>query len=335
MGFRDGAKETKLNIFQEIVRISIVMPVYNKADQVARSIQSVLAQRHADWELIAVDDGSSDGSGEVVGEFNDPRIRFIEQKNQGVCVARNHGVRVAESEWVAFLDADDEYGPEFLLSLEAFIARHGRDDLNFVSTNLQSDMSALPYYEGVESGVVDYFALCTGAMTPATSSSTIVRRDALLRLGGFPDGMKLFEDWTCWMRLAADGKFGFLEEVHAIYHQDVKPESRASGQRRTPGEIASYAIRLLDVGGSLLKPRPSDDRKRRAIGAYLNRFLLRSACPHLCRNGGVFQAWLLVRRYSFTYGSLSDGLSFLGLIKLTCKESVRALLRWTGLIPPR
>ena len=98
-------------------KITVVIPLYNKEKYVARALRSVLNQSFSDFELVVVDDGSTDSSVAVVKRFKDPHMRLIAQQNQGVSAARNRGVAEARSEYVAFLDADDAYKPDFLDTL--------------------------------------------------------------------------------------------------------------------------------------------------------------------------------------------------------------------------
>ena len=95
------------------------MPLYNKARSVAATIESVRAQSFADFELIVVNDGSTDESRQRVIEFEDERIRLIDQRNGGVSAARNAGIALAAAPYVAFLDADDTWHPEYLERLHA------------------------------------------------------------------------------------------------------------------------------------------------------------------------------------------------------------------------
>ena len=91
--------------------ISVVIPLYNKEKQIANTLRSVFAQTYTDYEIIVVNDGSTDNSVAVVESLNDPRIRLIHQKNAGVSAARNRGIEEARGEYIALLDGDDEWKP--------------------------------------------------------------------------------------------------------------------------------------------------------------------------------------------------------------------------------
>jgi len=98
----------------DVPAVSVVIPLYNKGPHIARALNSVLAQTFQDFEVIVVDDGSTDDGAEVVRGVDDPRIRLIQQENRGVSAARNRGIEAARAELIAFLDADDEWLAEHL-----------------------------------------------------------------------------------------------------------------------------------------------------------------------------------------------------------------------------
>ena len=109
-------------------RVSIVMPTYNRKDTIRRAIDSVLQQRFADWELLIVDDGSTDGTKELVAGI-DPRVRVIVQENRGVAGARNRALAEVRGGLVAFLDSDDAWTPHHLALATAFFDAHPEADL--------------------------------------------------------------------------------------------------------------------------------------------------------------------------------------------------------------
>ena len=116
--------------------ISIVIPLYNKEKSIEQSLRSVLSQSYDDFEVVVVDDGSTDGSVGVVEATNDPRIRFVKQENGGPSKARNTGVKNAKGEWVLFLDADDELLTGALAYFAKQMSRH--DDTSFIFASFYS-----------------------------------------------------------------------------------------------------------------------------------------------------------------------------------------------------
>ena len=106
--------------------VSIIMPSWNTGRFIAESIQSVLNQTYQDWELLIVDDCSTDNTDEIVAGFNDKRIRYFKnEKNSGAAITRNRAIREARGEWIAFLDSDDLWSPEKLAKQLNFMNEHG------------------------------------------------------------------------------------------------------------------------------------------------------------------------------------------------------------------
>jgi glycosyltransferase involved in cell wall biosynthesis len=120
-----------------VPEVSIILPTYNRIDVIGRAIASIIVQTHTDWELLVVDDGSTDGTIERL-EGLDPRIRFIRQANQGVAAARNTGLSAAMGRYIAFMDSDDEWRPEFLALTTAFLRAH--PDEQWVATESHEDL---------------------------------------------------------------------------------------------------------------------------------------------------------------------------------------------------
>ncbi len=125
--------------FKTCTMISVVIPLYNKETSVAQSLQSVLSQSYDDFEVVIVDDGSTDGSVAIVEAINDPRIRLIRQENGGPSKARNTGVKNARGEWIVFLDADDELLPGAIEYFADLLKAH--QDCKFL---------AAPFYNGLQ-----------------------------------------------------------------------------------------------------------------------------------------------------------------------------------------
>jgi len=184
-------------------RTSVVIPTYNRAGIVGRAIQSVLAQSFHDWELVVVDDGSVDDTESVVASFEDARIQFIRHaRNRGQSAARNIGIARARGDWVSFLDSDDEWDPD-KLSWEAERIRLMADSVGllYCGKRIREEKGRLlrvrmPTREGqVYQSLLawDFIGSC---------SRVTVRREALVRTGGFDENLGNAEDWDLWLRIA-------------------------------------------------------------------------------------------------------------------------------------
>lgn len=203
--------------------VSVVIPLYNRRDHIARAVDSVLAQTHREFELVVIDDGSTDGGADVARSYADPRLRVVVQANGGECAARNRGISEARGEWIAFLDSDDEWLPGFLGAVTALAASHPA--LAAVFTNARTISPDAPWLKIPfrEPRVLeDYFALCIqNAGRGITSSSVLVRKRTIERAGGFPWGIHRSGDLDAWLRLAMEGPIGCVPDVLAVYHNET------------------------------------------------------------------------------------------------------------------
>jgi glycosyltransferase involved in cell wall biosynthesis len=250
------------------LRVSVVIPLFQKAPYVRRCLDSVAAQTFADFEVIVVDDGSTDSGGDCVLERQDPRFRLVRQANAGHGAARNRGIAAARGEWVAFIDADDEWRPEFL---EATLAETERyPALVAVFTNVTDSRFAVPLLGPRVSGPVgDYFEfLMANRGLGMTSMGTLARCSALRACGGFRPGVKVGEDQDAFARLAWHGPVAFLARELAVYHADLPNSSTLRsrlGAPVFPAAIDSY--RLLSRAARV--PRHLDSGSRRFIDHLL------------------------------------------------------------------
>lgn len=194
--------------------VSIVIPTYNVGRFLVDAIDSVLAQTYQDFEIIVVDDGSTDDTATVLAPYRE-RIRYYQQANAGPSVARNRGILHAEGSLIAFLDADDVWRPAKLARQVEYMNRHPEMVLcytDFTRSAIpgQTDESRLKIYERKGSGHVFHNLLFENFIaTPAV----MVRREALARAGLFDTNLKGMEDLEMWLRLAKAGPFGFIDEV--------------------------------------------------------------------------------------------------------------------------
>ena len=204
-------------------KVSVIIPTYNRAAAVTRAIESVLAQTAADLEVIVVDDGSSDGTGRILGDTFGDRIRYCAQTNHGVSVARNKGIEEARGEWIAFLDSDDLWEKEKLEyqfnALERFGPQCGAcytDTrlFNHPETRTLFQMAEESYRHeetmGVSSDVLRLLVRPGGAGMVVHLSSLLARADEVRKAGGFDSNLKYGEDSEFMFRLAMRTGFCYV-----------------------------------------------------------------------------------------------------------------------------
>ncbi len=209
------------------ITITAVIPAFNGAAHIRRAIDSVLAQTRPADEIIVVDDGSTDSTAELVRAYGD-QVRLIEQSNGGASAARNTGILAATGDWIAFLDADDEWLPN-RLAVQTEILRH-HPDLVWVSGNAISCSCAenrqapdvkpdtVRRFLGDKVFLNDYLAGYTKGIRGNTDTK-LIRRDVLVEAGFFDPSLKKAEDIELWWKIAyRHPRIGFVAEPLAIYH---------------------------------------------------------------------------------------------------------------------
>lgn len=199
-------------------QVSVVVPLYNKASYVLRTLESVAAQTLTDFEVIVVDDGSTDGGADIVATVSDSRFKLVRQANAGPGAARNHGLREASAPYVAFVDADDIWLPDFLRQARALLERHPAAAA--VSCGWFEYPGGASHREwwkahGIEEGLfaisadmsVERLFSMIGYMNPST---ILAKSEAVRRWGGFyEDGCLYGEDTTLWLRVFLNEPFYF------------------------------------------------------------------------------------------------------------------------------
>jgi GT2 family glycosyltransferase len=212
-------------------KFSVVIPLYNKQDHIRRTLESVLDQQFTDYEVIVVDDGSTDRGPEVVTEML-PRfrsLRFLQQENTGVSVARNRGIEEARGEGVAFLDADDVWMPEHLKCLDELWKRvpdaslYGTGYMR-VRENLERLSMILRDYQGEYVRLNRYFYYIRHVQFIYTSS-IMIPRAVLKAVGSFPPGVRNGEDLDLWARAALHGSVGYAGFASVGYICDVSGQA--------------------------------------------------------------------------------------------------------------
>jgi len=222
-------------------KVSVVIPTYNRAAVVPRAIESVLAQTVTDLEVIVVDDGSSDGTGQILKKMFGDRIRYFAQANQGVSVARNKGMEEARGEWIAFLDSDDRWEKEKLEWQFKALERFGPHCsgcytdtrlFNHPETRTLFQMAEESYKHegmmGVNTDVLRLLVRPGGAGMVVHLSSLLARADVMRKTGGFDAKLKYSEDSEFMFRLAMFTGFCYVNRP-LIWFDRSPPEIRHVG----------------------------------------------------------------------------------------------------------
>jgi len=196
--------------------VSVVLPVYNRAATVARAVESVLAQSFRDFELIVVDDGSTDGSRAAVEAFG-PQVRLFVQPNAGPYAARNTALRHARGELIAFIDSDDAWRPHFLASLVALLTRKPEAGLVFGDARVVTPAGpgSMTMFK-VSPPSRGHVAADLTRWNFVPTITALVRRRCLEEIGGFAEA-PLAADYLAWFRIALHHELDFVDDVVADY----------------------------------------------------------------------------------------------------------------------
>ena len=210
------------------MKISIVIPLYNKERSIKRAIKSVLNQTYRDIELIIVDDGSTDNSLLKAKEIEDDRIFIYRQENQGVSAARNKGIELSRSCYICLLDADDEWLPNHLENIVKLIKKEPNAGLylsRFAEYDAKGEyfLGNISLPENYIGEVYDFFRTFANSRSLVCSSNSCINKEFFEQIeGGFPIGRKVGEDIYVWLRLALISKVLFSSEVTSLIHRDAE-----------------------------------------------------------------------------------------------------------------
>jgi glycosyltransferase involved in cell wall biosynthesis len=202
--------------------ISIVIPLFNKEAYIQKTLKSALGQTFQNFEVIVVNDGSTDNSLRIVSSIVDSRIKIINQDNAGVSATRNRGVECASSDYIAFLDADDQWKPEFLAKVLA-LRKEFPQARTFASAFevIRSDRGKVPLKQFPhEKGIINieqFMELCMKGYRPLCASSVITEKRLLHEVGLFPVEQTRAEDLDTWFRLIRKAPCAFINAPLVIY----------------------------------------------------------------------------------------------------------------------
>lgn len=233
-------------------RVSVIMPVYNGERYVRQAVESVTAQSFADWELVAVNDGSSDATQSILEGFSDERIVVVQQENRGPAAARNTGFDYACGDYIAFLDADDLYLPNAFADCVEHLESHTMADAVFADGDLvDACLRPVSTISDIRPGIYTGHILDHILLDPHVISfpvCTMTRRRVIVRHGlRFDPQLRIGEDWDFWIRLARYAQFHYLPKKICLYriHQENLTKVTRPGRRRS--DLVQGRLKVLEA----------------------------------------------------------------------------------------
>jgi glycosyltransferase involved in cell wall biosynthesis len=209
-------------------KVSVIIPTYNREDYVVKTLDSVLCQNFKDYEIIVVDDGSTDNTGEKLKKYKD-KIKYIYQKNSGVSAARNKGISQAKGEWLAFLDSDDEWDSDYLYEQMEHVGKYPELCMQTADSILYErpgegesyykKFGTLPKFKNKEYLFIDKPFSFTLQFGPWLTSATIFRYQAVMKAGIFDTSMNFKEDYDLMVRVALQGPLGLIRKKLVNYYR--------------------------------------------------------------------------------------------------------------------
>jgi glycosyltransferase involved in cell wall biosynthesis len=255
------------------LNFTVIIPLFNKAEHILRTLQSVEWQKYPAAEIIVIDDGSTDEGPALVKKANMKNVKLVHQENQGVSAARNNGVALASHEYVAFLDADDQWLPLFLDEVARLIIKFPQ--AKFFATRYQIVESEDNYCDAKiklentnPEGVIldDYFNVASQGDLPFTMSSMVIQRSLFMSIGGFPLNEPIGEDQDLFCRVALNAPIAYSPNIHSLYHKDAQNQA---SKTNVPSTECGFSIRIT-------KEARKDSKRKSA------RDMLKYSAAHLC-----------------------------------------------------
>ncbi|WP_336036853.1 glycosyltransferase family 2 protein [Halobacterium yunchengense] len=244
--------------------VSVVVPTYNRAGRIHRSIESVLAQTHEDLELIVVDDGSTDYTEEVVRSYDDDRLTYVaHEDNRGASAARNTGIERASGEYVAFLDSDDAWLPRKLERQVAVLESRPPEWVAvYCGVEIGDDagplrrfarwagLTRLSQTEGAEGGVELVKDVLMDRLHTSAGSTLLVSADVVDAVDGFDESFERFQDPEFLIRVLRQGKLAYVDETLVRRYDTGRPPASVVEQsdRRYLAKFADTVERLEREG---------------------------------------------------------------------------------------
>ena len=251
-------------------RVSVIVPVFNSARTLERAVESIRAQIFDGFEIVAVDDGSTDSSLELL-RGRGAGIKILQQENRGPSAARNLGIANSSGAYVAFLDADDWWLPQMLAKTVAALDRDPACVLAYCDLQLADSLGA-PFPTSLMAARPNHAPTLNDMLEtlwPIMPSGAVIRRAALDLVGGFPESLRAFEDVYLWLMLREVGTFAYVAEELAVWRFAHFPDPlKEQGGQETAGRIFRQMV-MARYGVDPVKHVRSRERAPRSILGYI------------------------------------------------------------------
>jgi glycosyltransferase involved in cell wall biosynthesis len=275
--------------------ISIIIPTYNRAELLTRAIDSIIKQTYSDFELIIVDDASTDDTQEVVEQYDDYRISYIRKNhNEGGAAARNTGVRYSDGEYIAFCDSDDEY---MKTKLERQLNKIEAEDCEAVYCRHYIVQDEYGVYKKSKSELKmgDIRHELLRGWCPASTSLFMIQKDAIEDVGGFDQDLPSFQDYDLWLRLAKKSRFCYVDD-HLVAKHEHEGEQLA-----TAPDIRLEGLDIfLEKWGDVIQEECGDEDVGRLREAHLKNIYY-TYCLNNRLNGSITDSMMYFNKYINLY----------------------------------
>ena len=224
---------------------SVIIPLYNKENFIEATLQSVLAQTFIDYEVLIIDDGSTDSSASIIKGYTDSRIRYFKTANKGVSSARNYGIQNATANYITFLDADDYWYPHFLEVM--FKNSNKEPEIRVFSAAIEIEThnttfpAAYSILEKNEYEIVNYFS-ASFKETVICTSCAVFHKTVFDNVGFFDTQIKSGQDTDLWIRIGLEYPVLFSWEILARYVYDQNSLSKNNNFLHTKPDFTAFAI---------------------------------------------------------------------------------------------
>ena len=295
--------------------VSIIIPAFNRSSTIISAIESVLRQTYKDFELLIVDDGSTDETMSRVAEISDPRIRMLSNpQNMGASAARNNGIKNARGKWIAFQDSDDEWLPEKLQKQMNEIAAQSEDYIACYCgmlvvgeyTQSEQERTLVRYIPSADLTPVEGNILTTLLRAnPASTQTLLIQKDVLTKIGGFDESLPALVDWDCNLRLVEHGLIAFVDEPLVLQYFSQNSITRSHANR------AAARLKIITKNRHLWNKHPKllAQQFRSVAGAHRrlgNLDSAKTAISEACRINPYSIKLRAISVYLFLHGLFSS-----------------------------